>query len=142
MNEVFRLRVALEPAAVAEGARKASSEERAIAGVALNALNQALTVGDLKSSGDLNSAFHLALIVPRLQPVTSETLSRLHTLSQRYVRMHLQRAGHVKRAIKEHTALYEAWATRNAKEARRLCQSHIEDTQNELSEALTLKLAD
>jgi DNA-binding GntR family transcriptional regulator len=140
MLEVFKLRLAIEPAAVAEGARKATPEDRAAAAAALQALNQALATGDLKSSGDLNSAFHLAMVGPRIQPVTSETLARLHTLAQRYVRMHLQRAGRVKRAIKEHTALYEAWAAQDAKEARRLCQAHIEETQNELSEALSPKL--
>jgi DNA-binding GntR family transcriptional regulator len=141
MREVFRLRLAIEPAATAEGARKAAPEEQIAAAAALQALNHALTTGDLKSSGDLNSAFHFALVVPRLQPVTSETLSRLHTLAQRYVRMHLQRAGRVKRAIEEHTRLHAAWAARDAKEARRLCQAHIEETLEELSEALSPKLA-
>jgi len=140
MLEVFKLRLAIEPAAVAEGARKASPEDRTAGAAALQALNQALVTGDLKNSGDLNSAFHLALVGPRMQPVTSETLARLHTLAQRYVRMHLQRAGRVKRAIKEHTSLYEAWAAQDAKEARRLCQAHIEETQNELSDALSPKL--
>jgi len=140
MLEVFKLRLAIEPAAVAEGARKATPEDRTAGATALQALNQALTTGDLKNSGDLNSAFHLALVGPRIQPVTSETLARLHTLAQRYVRMHLQRAGRVKRAIKEHTSLYEAWAAQDAKEARRLCQAHIEETQTELSDALSPKL--
>jgi DNA-binding GntR family transcriptional regulator len=140
MLEVFKLRLAIEPAAVAEGARKATPEDRTAGAAALQALNQALVTGDLKNSGDLNSAFHLALVGPRIQPVTSETLVRLHTLAQRYVRMHLQRAGRVKRAIKEHTSLYEAWAAQDAKEARRLCQTHIEETQNELSDALSPKL--
>ncbi|HVY82320.1 MAG TPA: GntR family transcriptional regulator [Steroidobacteraceae bacterium] len=140
MVEVFRLRLAIEPAAVAEGARKASAGDRAAAATAWQALNQALATGDLKNSGDLNSAFHLSLVVPRLQPVTSETLARLHTLAQRYVRMHLQPAGRVKRAMKEHTALHEAWAAQDAKEARRLCQAHIEETLDELADALSPKL--
>src|SRR5579872_587062 len=110
MQEVFQLRLAIEPAAVALGARKASPEDRAAAGAALGALSQALAVGDLRNSGDLNSAFHLALVVPRLQPVTTEALSRFHTLSDRYVRMHLQPTGRMRRANEEHTALYEAWS--------------------------------
>jgi DNA-binding GntR family transcriptional regulator len=136
MQEVFRLRLAIEPQAVADGARKASPEDREGAASAFAAFNQALGVGELRNSGDLNSAFHLALIVPRLQPVTNETLSRLHTLSQRYVRMHLQPAGRVKRATQEHTALFEAWKGGKAQEARRLTQAHIEETRRELVEAL------
>jgi DNA-binding GntR family transcriptional regulator len=140
MQEVFNLRLAIEPAAVAEGARRATDQDRAAAATALGALNRALAEGDLRSSGDLNSEFHIRLIVPRLQLVTSETLARLHTLSQRYVRMHLRPPGRVKRATKEHTALYEAWAGKKVKEARGLCEAHIKETCEELSEALSLKL--
>jgi DNA-binding GntR family transcriptional regulator len=46
----------------------------------------------------------------------------------------------VKRATKEHTALYEAWAGKKLKEARGLCEAHIEETCEELSEALSSKL--
>jgi DNA-binding GntR family transcriptional regulator len=140
MQEVFNLRHAIEPAAVAEGARQATAEDRAAAAASLRALNRALADGDLRTSGDLNSEFHIRLIVPRLQLVTSETLARLHTLSQRYVRMHLRPAGRVKRATREHTALYDAWAGKKLKEARGLCEAHIEETCEELSEALSSKL--
>jgi DNA-binding GntR family transcriptional regulator len=136
MLEVFRLRLAIEPAAVAEGARRATPDDRAAAAAALQALNRALATRDLKNSGDLNSAFHLSLVVPRLQPVTSETLARLHTLAQRYVRMHLRPTGRVKRAIKEHTSLHDAWAAQDVRDARRLCQAHIGETLEELSDAL------
>ncbi|HET7757010.1 MAG TPA: GntR family transcriptional regulator, partial [Steroidobacteraceae bacterium] len=92
-QEVFRLRLAIEPGAVARGARLASAADRVAGGSALAALTAALGAGDLRASGDLNCAFHLALVVPRLQPVTSEILYRLHTLAQRYVRIHLGLAG-------------------------------------------------
>jgi DNA-binding GntR family transcriptional regulator len=134
--EVFRLRLDIEPSAVAEGARTASAEDRAAAKNALTALNSALATSDLKHSGDLNCAFHLALIVPRLHPVTADVLYRLHTLSQRYIRMHLQYAGRIKRANKEHTALHNAWAAKKGKDAERLARTHIEETRDELTEAL------
>jgi DNA-binding GntR family transcriptional regulator len=76
------------------------------------------------------------LIVPRLQPVTAEVLSRLHTLSQRYVRMHLLPPGRVKRATEEHTLLYEAWMSRNSQEAVRLTYAHIETTRDDLAQLL------
>lgn len=133
MQEVFRLRLSIEPIAVGEGARKASPEDRAAAQAALSVFNQAIA-GDLRNAGDLNSAFHLSLIVPRLQPVTSETLSRLHTLSRRYVEMHLKPAGRIKRATQEHTALFEAWKAGKGPEARRLTLAHIEETHREMVE--------
>lgn len=135
-QEVFRLRLAIEPAAVARGARVASPAERDAARSALDALNATLSAGDLRSSGDLNCAFHLALIVPRLQPVTSEILYRLHTLAQRYVRIHLGLAGRMRRANREHSALYRAWAAGKEREAQRLARLHIEETRAELAQAL------
>jgi DNA-binding GntR family transcriptional regulator len=135
MREVFRLRLAIEPVAVGSAARTASPEDHALAAEALKALNRALTQGDLRNAGDLNASFHLSLVVPRLQPVTSETLSRLYTLSQRYVQLHLRPPGRVNRAVQEHTALFEAWTAGHAKEARKLTQAHIDATLAELLES-------
>ena len=107
-QEVFQLRLAIEPAAVAIGARTASAADRDAGRGALEALRAALDAGDLQPAGDLDTQFHLALIVPRAQPVTAEILYRLHTLAQRYGRCHLLAAGRVRRANREHAALYEA----------------------------------
>jgi DNA-binding GntR family transcriptional regulator len=125
VDEVFRLRLQIEPGAVAEGARRAFVN-----------LNDALLAGELHESGDLNRNFHLALIVPRLQPVTAEVLGRLHTLSQRYVRMHLLPRGRVKRATGEHTALFEAWTEGKTAEVSRLTHAHIETTREDLARLL------
>jgi DNA-binding GntR family transcriptional regulator len=135
-QEVFRLRLALEPLAVAHGARVAGQADREAARAALAALEAALSAGDLDVSGDLNCAFHLSLIVPRLQPVAGEVLSRLHTLAQRYVRLHLHAAGRARRANREHAALYRAWAAGRSGVAQRLARSHIEQTGAELAQAL------
>jgi DNA-binding GntR family transcriptional regulator len=136
LAEVFRLRQQIEPAAVAAGARMAADEDREAARSALSALNQALARGELDRSGDLNAQFHLALIVPRLNPVTHAVLQRLHTLSQRYVRMHLQSAGRAQRANREHTALFNAWTAKQAKAEQQLIRDHIEETREELQTAL------
>jgi len=134
--EVFRLRLDIEPRAVAEGARVATPQDRAAAHDALLALNQALAVSELRHSGDLNSTFHLALTVPRLHPLTADTLQRLHTLSQRYIRLHLQLRGRTRRANREHAAIFQAWAARKRKETERLVRTHIEETRDELAAAL------
>lgn len=135
VTEVFRLRLDIEPLAAAKGARRAGDDDRAAAHSALQALNTALAAGALGDAGDLNSAFHLALIVPRVNPVTSEVLYRLHTLSQRYVRLHLQGAGRTRRAAREHSAIYRAWAEPDAEETRRLVRAHIEETRDELQDS-------
>jgi DNA-binding GntR family transcriptional regulator len=136
VDEVFALRLTLEPAAVAAGARLAVETDHAVARAALRALDAALAARTLADIGDLNSAFHLALIVPLGQPVTHEILARLHTLSQRYVRLHLQPTGRVRRATREHNALFAAWSKGDARAARRLTQRHIEETRDELQAGL------
>jgi DNA-binding GntR family transcriptional regulator len=135
MTEVFRLRLDIEPLAAAKGARCAAANDRGAAHDALQALNAALAAAALGDAGDLNCAFHLALIVPRVNPVTSEVLYRLHTLSQRYVRLHLQGAGRAKRATREHSAIYRAWAEQDVEETRRLVRAHIEETRDELRQS-------
>ncbi len=136
LEEVFRLRLLLEPPAVAEGARRAKSVDHAAARTALEKLSNALASDDLGQSGALNRAFHLALIVPHLQPVSGETLGRLHVLAQRYVQIHLVPRGRVKRATREHAALCEAWEAGKSKEAGRLIQLHIEAARDDLSHYL------
>jgi DNA-binding GntR family transcriptional regulator len=95
-------------------------------------LNAATAAREFASSGRLNRAFHLLLIVPRLQPVAAETLGRLHTLAQRYVQAHLRPEGRAGRATREHAALLKAWSAGKSKEARVLMHSHIKSTREDL----------
>lgn len=136
VDEVFRLRMAIEPVAVGEGAKLAKAKDHIGAREALRALSAALAAAALNDIGNLNSAFHLALILPQRQPMTAEILTRLHTQSQRYVRMHLLPAGRVRRATSEHNALYEAWARGDSREASLLTAQHIEETRDELAQFL------
>ena len=137
VDEVFKLRLTLEPAAVAIGAKLAKVADHAAARDALRALDAALAARALGDIGSFNSAFHLALIVPHAQPVSMEILTRLHTLSQRYVRMHLLPAGRVRRATREHNTLFGTWARGDARKAKKLTQTHIEETRDELAAFLS-----
>jgi DNA-binding GntR family transcriptional regulator len=132
LDEVFRLRLQIEPTAVALGAKLAGPGDHDAAIGALEQLNEATAAGEFASSGRLNRAFHLLLIVPRLQPVAAEILSRLHTLAQRYVQAHLRPEGRARRATREHAALLKAWRAGKSKEARALMHSHIKSTREDL----------
>jgi len=136
LDEVFRLRLQIEPGAVARGAKLAGTADHAAARNALEQLNEATAAGEFGSSGQLNRAYHLLLIVPRLQPVAAEILSRLHTLAQRYVQAHLRPDGRAKRAAREHAALFKAWSAGKSREARALMHSHIKSTRDDLGERL------
>ena len=133
LDEVFDLRLRIEPAAVAQGARLASEADRASAHSALADLNEALARGEFSASGRLNREFHLTLVVPRVQPVAAEILARLHTLAQRYVQAHLRPEGRVKRAAREHAALIKAWRAGKFTQVRTLVHAHIASTHSDLA---------
>ncbi len=135
LDEVFDLRLRIEPNAVAQGARLASAADRALAQAALEDLNEALAAGEFAASGRLNRAFHLMLVVPRRQPVAAEILARLHTLAQRYVQAHLRPEGRMKRAAREHAALIKAWRSGKSKEVRALIHAHIASAHEDLARA-------
>jgi DNA-binding GntR family transcriptional regulator len=139
LDEVFRLRLQIEPAAVALGTQLATAADHTAASAALEQLNHALTSGQFSSSGRLNREFHLSLIVPRVQPVAAEILSRLHTLAQRYVQAHLRPEGRVKRAIREHAALLKAWNLGKSAQASELIHAHIESTREDLVRVVGLQ---
>jgi len=136
LDEVFRLRLQIEPTSVALGARLATHADHAAALTALEQLNAAAAAGDFAASGGLNRDFHMLLIVPNVQPVAAEILRRLHTLAQRYVQAHLRPEGRVKRAAKEHAALLTAWRAGKAREVRRLMHAHIKSTYDDLNARL------
>ena len=141
LDEIFSLRLRIEPSAVARGAKLATPADQAAAHQALDQLNAALAAEEFSSSGQLNRKFHLLLIVPRLQPVAADMLGRLHTLAQRYVQAHLGPKGRVKRAMREHAALLKFWSLRDTRQARGLIHSHIASTRDDLTPVAARRLA-
>ena len=135
-QEIFRLRLALEPAAIAHGAALADEVERHAAETACRELREALAAGRLEEAGDLNRAFHLSLVLPARQPLTAGVLDRLLTLAQRYVRLHLQPRGRASRAGREHEALLTAWRRGESRRLTELARTHIESTHEDLARAL------
>lgn len=136
LDEVFSLRLQIEPGAVARGAKLASAADHAAARSLLEQLNEATAAGEFACSGQLNRAFHLRLVVPRLQPVATEILSRLHTLAQRYVQAHLRPEGRARRATREHAALLKAWSAGDSRQTRALMHAHIKSTRDDLDQRL------
>jgi DNA-binding GntR family transcriptional regulator len=137
LDEVFSLRLQMEPAAAATGSKLADPSDQLAARQALERLNDALAHEEFSSSGQLNRSFHLQLVVPRLQPIAAEILSRLHTLAQRYVQAHLRPEGRASRAAQEHAALLVCWCAGNSKKVRELMHGHIESTREDLARAVS-----
>jgi DNA-binding GntR family transcriptional regulator len=138
IDEVFRLRLLVEPASVMEGARRAQARDHIAAREALRSVSAAIAAKNYAEVPALNGAFHLALILPRHQPLVFEILSRLHTLSQRFVSLHLMARGRIERARLEHHELFEAWAAGDEAAVEARTRRHIEETRADLTRFVEL----
>jgi DNA-binding GntR family transcriptional regulator len=126
-EEVYALRLKLEPEVAAQAARQATEQERTVAAQTLAQLDEATNArGD--GVGAFNRAFHLALLRPSRQPITTTMLERLHVLGERYVRKHLEPLGRDQRANDEHAQLLECWLARDAEAVTARMYAHIEQT--------------
>lgn len=130
-EEVFALRLKLEPDAVAEASKVATPEDKAVAKVALEALDKA-AVSDKAAVGKLNRAFHMSLVQPLGRPLTTQIIERLNIISERYVGKHLEPAGRDDRAHKEHLAMLELWSQGKSKEVAAMMHDHIASTLEDL----------
>lgn len=130
-EEVFALRLKLEPDLIALAARSASPADHKMASDILDRID---TIVDSQGGNPaaLNRSFHLALLRPANQPVTLTVLERLHVLSERYVRKHLEPLGRYARARGEHREMFDAWAARDERRIAALCVVHIGKTLDDL----------
>jgi DNA-binding GntR family transcriptional regulator len=134
IDEVFRLRLLVEPTSVVEGARLARGDDHMAAREALRSVSAAIAARNFGEVPALNGAFHLSLILPRRQPLAFEILSRLHTLSQHYISLHLMPSGRIERATHEHHELFEAWAAGDGTAVEERTRRHIEEIHAELTQ--------
>lgn len=135
-QEVLGLRLMIEPEVCAAGARLARHEDKAEAEAALDALNRRVSSKSHDEAGELNRDFHLALTVPRMQPVATEIVRRLLTIWQRYASVHLTAPGRPESTIAEHTAIYETWAAGRARDVEAMIRSHIDQARADLVDML------
>ena len=130
-EEVYALRLKLEPDATVTGALRASEAERDLARGIHDRLYQVTTEGGA-GVGAYNRAFHMALIRPGAQPVTTTLLERLQVLSDRYVRKHLEPLGRNDRGVAEHQHILDAWLGRDEAAILETSIAHIRNIQDDL----------
>jgi len=130
-EEIYELRLKLEPDAAARASVKASDEERMHAREAL-ALLDVDAAAHKPSVGARNRAFHLALVAPGAGTVTTNIVARLHVLADRYVRKHLEPKGRFLAAETEHHEILDAWLNKREARVRKLVTEHLEHTMVDL----------
>jgi DNA-binding GntR family transcriptional regulator len=134
-EEIYALRLKLEPDAAAHGCLMATERDQEVARQALAAFDVD-AVAHKPTVGALNRAFHLALVKPGGNRITTNLVSRLHVLADRYVRKHLEPKGRVPRAEAEHHELLDAWLKRKDAKVRKAISEHLEGTLGDLRAAL------
>lgn len=130
-DEVYALRLKLEPDVMALAAERAEAADHQIAVRTLDTLYQ-VTDKHGDGVGAFNRAFHMALLRPSAQPLSVNILERLHILSERYVRKHLEPLGRDDRANDEHREMIDAWLARDGTLIRELTVAHIRKTMDDL----------
>lgn len=136
-EEVYALRLKLEPDAIALASERATEADHKIAIQTLATLDQQTDErGD--GVGAFNRAFHLALLRPAGRLITLNILERLHVLSERYVRKHLEPLGRDERANEEHRQMLYAWLHRDLASLRTQTEAHIQTTLNDLRQQLVV----
>ncbi len=133
VEEIFELRLKLEPDAAAEACLVADEARQDEALQVLAQLNAA-AAGGMPTVGPLNRAFHMALVQPGKRALTAEITTRLHVMADRYVRKHLEHKGRHLTAEAEHQDILQAWLARDADKVRRLVADHLQHTLSDLRE--------
>ncbi|WP_269713827.1 GntR family transcriptional regulator [Caulobacter sp. NIBR2454] len=134
-EEVFALRLKIEPEAAALASQRADDDDRVAARMALMAMG-AQTDQQAPEAVHLNREFHMGMVRPSGLMVTTQLIERLHVLAERYVRVHLEPRERHLRAADEHHALLEAWLAGDAVTVERLVHDHIAGALTDLREQL------
>ncbi|WP_394664424.1 GntR family transcriptional regulator [uncultured Sphingomonas sp.] len=126
-EDIYGLRLKLEPAAAAHAALAADDADRAKLIAAFDALDQAAS-SDLARVAICNRQFHMAMVRPLRRPLTIQLIRQLAILAERYVVAHLQPAGRDARAHLEHREQLDAFLARDATRLQALLDVHIRST--------------
>lgn len=143
LDEIYDLRLKIEPDAAAYACKVASDEERATAKEAFNRLDEAAAT-NLGQVAICNREFHTALVRPGKRNLTTQLVERLAVFAERYVVAHLEPAGRDARAHREHHELLEAWLARDGRKIKAMLRQHIAATADDLRAQLaagTAKIA-
>lgn len=130
-DEIFALRLSIEPQAAAYASQVATDADRSRATHAFTALETAAD-SNLADVAVRNREFHIALVEAGNRSVTTQLVERLAILAERYVIAHLQPAGRDARAHQEHRGLFDAWLERDKRKVEKLLKEHIQGTLKDL----------
>ena len=113
LEEIYDLRLALEPGAVVRAAEHADDAARAAAIDAMQRLDRATSVNGTDVA-EWTRVFHVALVAPAQWPLVTQLIERLLFLSERYLMAILISGPQRDRNCREQQQLLDAWLARDA----------------------------
>jgi DNA-binding GntR family transcriptional regulator len=131
IEDIYSLRLAVEPRAAAFAVARADDAERAAAQSALGLLESA-AMDDPVQLATCTHNLHVALVRPGNRPLTTQLVERLLVLSARYLVAHLPRSNRGQQPRLEHRSILEAWLARDADSVNLRLAAHIDQTLQEL----------
>lgn len=131
VDEIYELRLMIEPQAAVYAAERATEADHALATEAFKKLDGAAT-SNLAEVAVRNRDFHTALVRPGGRLLTTQLVERLSILAERYVVAHLQPAGRESRAHSEHQELLDAWIARDGAKLTAMLTQHLQSTLDDL----------
>jgi len=131
VEEIYALRISIEPRAAAFAAERATEADHEMVFEAFQRLDGA-AASNLAEVAVCNRDFHTALVRPGGRLLTTQLIERLSILAERYVIAHLQPAGRETRAHAEHRELLDAWIARDTDKLVSMLTEHLQRTLDDL----------
>lgn len=136
VDDVFDLRVLLEPRLLASSAPRLSDADYTDIAQLDEAFAAAIAQQDIAHWGELNARFHQALYRHAPQPRTLAIVTQLLQTSERYTRVQMNRASALPRAEREHRKLLQLCRSGQVDAACAHLVGHIEAVRKDLHRLL------
>jgi DNA-binding GntR family transcriptional regulator len=132
IDDVFDLRMLLEPRMLAQSALRLTPEDYAEISALDAEFARAIAEQDVARWGQLNAQFHLALYRHARQPRTLAIVTSLLQTSDRYTRLQMNRAPAFTRAEKEHRQLLRLCRDGKVAQACDYLVAHVDKVRQDL----------
>lgn len=132
INDVFDLRVILEPRMLAQSAPHFGAADFAALDNIQSRFEKAIAAGNISEWGQLNAEFHMAMYVHARQPRTQMIVTALLQTSDRYTRVQLSTTAAMGVAEREHAQLIALCRAGEVDEACRFLERHITSVKADL----------
>ena len=127
LEDIYEIRVQIEPLAVQRAAERITEDELRELRETLEMQEFFLQKKDAERIKAMDSSFHEQLYRYCGSAVYHDVLMPLHTKVQKFRKASIQRSGRAEQSVKEHRQIFEAIALRDAKAAEAAIRAHIQN---------------